>query len=63
MDLGKISLLMTMIDLVDKISSNIDNKDHNIGIYFVFISERLLTQQIITSYYKTAVLWYKRHSL
>jgi len=41
MDLGKITLLMTMIDLVDKISSNIDNKYHNIGIYFVFISERL----------------------
>ena len=33
MDLGKIILLMAIIDLVDKISSNIDNKKHSIGIF------------------------------
>ena len=34
MDLGKIiQLIMAIIDLVDKISSNIDNKKHSIGIF------------------------------
>ena len=34
MDLGKsIRLIMAIIDLVDKVSSNIDNKKHSIGVF------------------------------
>ena len=42
MDLGKIILLMAIIDLVDKISNNIDIK--NIVSEYFLTSARLLTQ-------------------
>ena len=53
---------MAMIDLVDKISSNIDHKNHNIGI-FLDISAAFDTIDHNILLKKTSVLLYKRHSL
>ena len=56
------STYMAMIDLVDKISSNIDHKNHNIGI-FLDLSKAFDTIDHNILLKKTSVLWYKRHSL
>ena len=53
------STYMAMIDLVDKISSNIDHNNHNIGI-FLDLSKAFET---IVHNILLTVLWYKRHSL
>ena len=56
------STYKAMIHLVDNISSNIDHKNQNIGIFldlsktFDAIDHNILLK-------KTSVLWYKRHSL
>ena len=59
---GNYSTYMAMIDLVDKISSNIDQKNHNIGI-FLDLSKAFDTIDHNILLKKTSVLWNKRHSL
>ena len=56
------STYMTIIDLVDKISSNIDNNKISIGI-FIDLSEAsdTIDHKILTT--KTPMLWYKRHCM
>ena len=51
------STYMAIIDLVDKISSNIDNKKHSIGIFLDLSKASLINTT------KTPMLWYKRHCI
>ena len=58
----KYSTYMAIIDLVDKISSNIDNKKHSIGI-FLDLSKAFDTIDHKNLTTKTPMLWYKRHCM